>query len=130
MKGRTLTPIGIIAVVLLVVGLLLLILASSTVLKVIGVVIACVALLGFLGGQPASQRMAGFARPAMKDNISEMGVGHMDEPAPSTSKRRRRRPTRSGSTRSSSTKRRPSTSTPGATSPLDRARSSRAAVAT
>jgi hypothetical protein len=82
MKGRTLTPIGIIAVVLLVVGLLLLILASSVVLKVIGVVIACVALLGFLGGQPASQRMAGFARPAMKDNISEMGVGHMDEPAP------------------------------------------------
>jgi hypothetical protein len=83
MKGQSrLTPLGIIAIILLVIGLLLLILGSGTVIKVIGVVIACVALLGFLGGQPASQRMAGFARPAMKDNISEMGVGHIDEPAP------------------------------------------------
>lgn len=83
MKGQSrLTPLGIAAVVLLVVGVLLLILGSGVVIKVIGVVLICVALLGFLGGQPASQRLAGFARPAMKDNISNVDPIHMTDPDP------------------------------------------------
>lgn len=82
MKGRRLTGIGIAAVVIIVIGILLLILGGSTVVRVIGIALICIGLLGFLGGQPASARMAGFARPAMKQDISDMGVGHMDTPDP------------------------------------------------
>ncbi len=69
MKGRSLSGVGIAAVVIIVIGILLLILGSSTVVQVIGIALICIGLLGFLGGQPASQRLAGYARPGMKDNI-------------------------------------------------------------
>jgi hypothetical protein len=82
MKGRTLSGVGIAAVVIIVVGVLLLILGSTTVVQVIGVALICIGLLGFLGGQPASQRLAGYARPAMKDNISNMDPVHVADPEP------------------------------------------------
>ena len=79
MKGRALSGVGIAAVVIIVVGVLLLILGSTTVVQVIGVALICIGLLGFLGGQPASQRLGAYARPAMKDNISNVDpVQHVD----------------------------------------------------
>jgi hypothetical protein len=70
MTGRKLSGVGIAAVVIIVIGILLLIFGGSTVVQVIGIALICIGLLGFLGGQPASQRMAGFARPAMKQDIN------------------------------------------------------------
>lgn len=82
MTGRwKLTPVGAVAVLSVVIGLLLLILGGSTVIQVIGIALICAGLLGFLGGQPRSQRMAGFARPGMKQNISSMAIP-ASEPAP------------------------------------------------
>jgi hypothetical protein len=77
-----LSGVGVAAVVIIVIGLLLLIFGSTTVVQVIGIALICIGLLGFLGGQPASQRLAGFARPAMKDNISNVDPAHVAEPTP------------------------------------------------
>lgn len=77
-----LSGVGVAAAVIIVVGVLLLILGSSTAVQVIGIVLICIGLLGFLGGQPASQRLAGFARPAMKDNISNIDPIQVSEPEP------------------------------------------------
>jgi hypothetical protein len=77
-----LSGVGVAAVVIIVVGVLLLILGSSTVVQVIGIALICIGLLGFLGGQPASQRLAGYARPAMKDNISSVNPVQVADPEP------------------------------------------------
>jgi hypothetical protein len=80
MNGARLTPVGAVCIVALVVGVLLLILGSTTVVQVIGVVIALLALLPMLGsGLPASKRMAAFARPQMDHDIELIAGPQQDE---------------------------------------------------
>jgi hypothetical protein len=80
MKGARLTPVGAVCIVGVVVGVLLLILGSTTVVQVIGLVIALCALLPILGGGlPASKRMAAFARPQMDHDIELVAGPQQDE---------------------------------------------------
>lgn len=82
MKGRSLTPVGVVFLLVIIAGILLIILGSTTVIQVVGIALVLIAILLVLAGQTSSSRLAAYARPQMDHDISMMSTGPVSQPDP------------------------------------------------